>query len=92
MLVMQVVGSGGEYPIQMTGAFFQEVYAFLPFTYGMQAMQAAIAGVYGNDCLMSLLFLLVFLVPSLFLGLVLRNPVNRLAESLNAKLEETGLM
>ena len=92
MLVMQVAGSGGEYPIQMMGAFFQQVYAFLPFTYGMHAMQAAIAGVYGTDFVMSLLFLLAFLVPSLLLGLALRTPVIRLMESFNAKLEQTGLM
>lgn len=92
LLVMQVAGSGGEYPIQMMGDFFQAVYPFLPFTHGMRAMQEAIAGVYGMEYAYDLLKLAAFLLPSLLLGLVLRRPVIRAAAAFNRKLEQTGLM
>ena len=92
LLVMQVAGSGGEYPVQMMGAFFQAVYPFLPFTYGMHAMQEAVAGVYGMEYAYDLLRLAAFLLPSLFLGLAVRRPLIRAADFLSAKLEETGIM
>ena len=33
LLVMQVGGSGGTFPIEMTGPVFQAIYPFLPFTH-----------------------------------------------------------
>ena len=47
LLVMQVAGSGGTFPIEMTADFFQGVYPFLPFTHAINAMHAAMAGAYG---------------------------------------------
>lgn len=41
LLVMQVGGSGGTFPIEMTGPVFQAIYPFLPFTHGINAMHAA---------------------------------------------------
>ncbi|MFR2950704.1 MAG: hypothetical protein ACLTKG_04875 [Collinsella intestinalis] len=39
MLVMQVAGSGGTFPIEMTADFFQAAYPFLPFTHAINAMR-----------------------------------------------------
>ena len=48
LLVIQVAGSGGTFPIEMAPAFFRKVYEFLPFTHSMGAMREAIAGLYEN--------------------------------------------
>lgn len=92
LLVMQVAGSGGTFPIEMTSSFFQSVYPFLPFTHGIDAMHACIGGIYGNEYWVALGKLALFLVPSLLLGLVLRKPVIRLNTFVTEKLEETKLM
>lgn len=92
LLVMQVAGSGGTFPIEMTPEFFQKVYPLLPFTHSMGAMRETIAGMYGNTYLTELGKLGVFLAASLCLGLVLRKPVIRLNELIIEKLEETKLM
>ena len=92
LLIMQVVGAGGEFPIQMTGDFFQVAYLFLPATHGVHALQASVAGLYGAEYPLDLLKLAAFLVPSLLLGLALRRPVMRCADFFGAKLEQTGLM
>ena len=77
MLVIQVAGSGGEYPVQMMGDFFQVIYPLMPFTYGMHAMQASIAGIFGMEYLFDLGILLVFLVPSFILGIAIRRPIQK---------------
>ena len=48
LLVMQVAGSGGTFPIETLPKFFQMLYPFLPFPHAIDAMHAAMAGSYGN--------------------------------------------
>lgn len=92
LLVMQVAGSGGTFPIEMTADFFQDVYPFLPFTHAINAMHAAMAGAYGMEFWAELGILASYLLPSLTLGLVFRRPVIRANQWIIEKLEETKLM
>lgn len=92
LLVMQVAGSGGTFPIEMTADFFQAVYPFLPFTHAINAMHAAMAGAYGMEFWIELGTLSLYLIPSLALGLVFRHPVIRANRWIIEKLEETKLM
>ena len=92
LLVMQVAGSGGTFPIEMTADFFQAVYPFLPFTHAINAMHAAMAGAYGMEFWIELGTLALYLIPSLALGLVFRRPVIRANRWVIEKLEETKLM
>lgn len=92
LLVMQVAGSGGTFPIEMTADFFQAVYPFLPFTHAINAMHAAMAGAYGMEFWIELGTLSLYLIPSLALGLVFRRPVIRANRWIIEKLEETKLM
>ena len=92
LLVMQVAGSGGTFPIEMTADFFQMVYPFLPFTHGINAMHAAMAGSYGMEYWIEMGKLASYLIPSLALGLVFRRPVIRANNWIIEKLEETKLM
>lgn len=92
LLVMQVAGSGGTFPIEMTADFFQAVYPFLPFTHAINAMHAAMAGAFGMEFWIELGTLSLYLIPSLALGLVFRRPVIRANRWIIEKLEETKLM
>lgn len=92
LLVMQVAGSGGTFPIEMTADFFQAVYPFLPFTHAINAMHAAMAGAYGMEFWIEFGTLSLYLIPSLALGLVFRRPVIRANRWIIEKLEETKLM
>lgn len=92
LLVMQVAGSGGTFPIEMTADFFQAVYPFLPFTHAINAMHAAMAGAYGMEFWIELGTLALYLIPFLALGLVFRRPVIRANRWIIEKLEETKLM
>ena len=92
LLVMQVAGSGGTFPIEMTADFFQAVYPFLPFTHAINAMHAAMAVAYGMEFWIELGTLSLYLIPSLALGLVFRRPVIRANRWIIEKLEETKLM
>lgn len=92
LLVMQVAGSGGTFPIETLPKFFQLLYPFLPFPHAIDAMHAAMAGSYGNEYLLDMVYLALLLIPSLLLGLVLRKPVIRLNTWVSRNLESTKVM
>ena len=92
LLVMQVAGTGGTFPIEVAPRFFQIVYPMLPFTHSMAALREAVGGLYGMDYWLDLAKLGIFLILSLILGLLLRKPVIRINAAFSEKLEETKLM
>ncbi|WP_394279116.1 YhgE/Pip family protein [Microbacterium sp.] len=92
LLVIQISGSGGAYPLQLLPDWFQNISPFLPATYAIQAMRSAIAGVYAADFWISLLLLALFIVPTLLLGLVLRRPLIAYNRGMSEALESTKLM
>ena len=92
LLVIQVAGSGGTFPIEMTPQFFQNMAGLMPFTYSMSAMRECIGGLYGSTYRISLGYLAVYAAAFLILGIVLRKPIIRLNEMFSEKLESTKLM
>ncbi|WP_454137283.1 YhgE/Pip family protein [Microbacterium paulum] len=48
LVIMQIPGASGLYPIELMPQFFRNIYPFLPFTYGIDAMRETIAGFYGG--------------------------------------------
>jgi putative membrane protein len=91
-MVIQVAGAGGTFPIEVLPTVYQRVYAFLPFTYGMNAMRECVSGMYENAYWIYLQKLLLFAVVSLFIGLILRIPFVRLNERIEKSKEQTDLM
>lgn len=92
LVILQIPGSSGTYPVEMTPAFFQNVHPFLPFTYGISAMRECIAGMYGNTYMHNLLILLLFVPVSLLIGLGIRPLLSGLNRLFDIKLAETDLM
>ena len=92
LLVMQVAGTGGTFPIECAPKFFRAVYPLLPFTHSMAALREAVGGLYGMDYWIDLGKLCIFLMVSLIVGLVLRKPIIKVNEAFSEKLEETKIM
>ena len=92
LVILQIPGSSGTYPVEMTPAFFQNVHPFLPFTYGISAMRECIAGMYGSTYIHNLLILLLFVPVSLLIGLGIRPLLSGLNRLFDIKLAETDLM
>lgn len=77
LLIVQVTGCGGSYPLQILPDFVERVSPYLPATHVVNALRAAMMGVYGNDFWLEIGTLLLFLIPAALLGLVLRKPLER---------------
>lgn len=92
MLVLQVAGAGGTFPIEVTPSFFNAINPFLPFTHGMNAMREAVAGMYGNTYWISLLKLFAYFPIFYIFGTVFRTPLIKINEFFAEHVENTGIM
>jgi len=60
MLVLQIAGSGGTYPVELLPKFFQVINPFLPFTYAIGMMREAVGGIIWSKIWLDLTFLISF--------------------------------
>ena len=92
IMVIQVAGSGGSYPIHVLPQIFQTLYPFMPFHYGMDMIRETVGGMYSHtyrDCALVLLGMCVLFT---VLGLVLYYPARRLNAAIAASKEKSGIM
>lgn len=90
MMVFQIAGSGGIYPIQTNPNIFGVLEPFWPFTYAIDAFREAIAGPYWSNTIRYIAALFIF--TGVFLSMVIIiKPFQKISDQLNKKLEESGL-
>ena len=77
LLIIQVTGCGGSFPLQLLPPFVQALSPWLPATHVVNAMRAAMFGTYGADFWTEIGLLLLFLIPAALVGLVLRGPLSK---------------
>ena len=92
LLIIQVSGGGGSYPLQLLPDFVQNLSPYLPITHAVNAMRAAMFGVYQGDFWIEIGVLLLFCIPFVLLGLVLRNPLIKIVSKFVEKVESTKVM
>ncbi len=91
LLVIQVAGSGGTFPIEVTPEFFQMVNPYLPFTYSISMLREAIGGVYNPVLYKDITILSIYIIVSLIFALPLKKPINKIYEVFNNKFSESDL-
>lgn len=91
LVIMQIPGASGIYPIEMMPPFFQALFPLFPFTYSIDAMRETIGGFYDLYFVRSLAMLALFAVLAFFLGLFLRQRLGNFARLFNRNLADTGL-
>ena len=92
VMVIQVAGAGGTFPIEVLPEVYQMIYKFLPFTYCMNALRECVGGVYKNDYWMDLRALGIYILISLFIGLVVAVPLRRLNKVIERSKEKSKVM
>ncbi|MCR5389039.1 MAG: YhgE/Pip family protein, partial [Lachnospiraceae bacterium] len=92
LMVIQVAGSGGTFPIEVLPAPFRMVYNLMPFKYAMGAMRECIAGCYENDYWINLAKLLMFAIIALVIGLLLYFPMVKMNKIIDESKARTDLL
>lgn len=92
LVIVQIPGSSGLYPIEMMPAFFQGLHPLLPFTYGIAAMRETVGGMHGAAYAINLGVLAVYVLAALIIGVLLRPALLNLNLLFDRHLSRTGVM
>ena len=92
IMVLQIAGSSGSYPIEILPPIFGKIYKFFPFPHAINAMREALCGTYRHDFVIYLAYLLIFAVVALAIGLLIRKPFLGMNNFVSEKIEETEVL
>lgn len=92
LVVIQIAGSSGTYPIELLPSFFRNVYIYFPFPYAINAIRECVSGFYRYDYFILMGQLMLFVIGTLFLGLILRKPFMKLNHYMHHRMHDTKLM
>ena len=92
LMVIQVAGSGGTFPVEVLPKVFQYLYKYMPFAHGMNAMREAIAGMHGKDYWVYLAGMLAYIATALVFGLIVSIPCKKLNKKIEESKERTDLL
>ena len=90
-LVIQIGGSGGTFPIDVTPQFFRTLNPYMPFTYVIEAMRECVCGTYENYYWLYLLKLCAYIAVGLIIGIGVKFLVKKPVRFFEKKVEETDL-
>nr|WP_285846605.1 YhgE/Pip domain-containing protein [Priestia koreensis] len=92
LLVLQLSGAGGTFPIQVAPQFFQNIHPFLPFTYSISMMREAVGGILWGIAKRDILILVCVLVGAILFGVFLKKPLSKSSKRLTEKAKESKLI
>lgn len=92
IMVFQVAGSGGTFPIELLPRGFQILQPYMPFYPAMNALRETIGGFYEYEYIKNVGILMCHTIIPLILGIALRKPIKKLKDDVNKNLEDTELI
>ncbi len=92
IVVIQIAGSSGTYPIELLPDFFKRVYVFFPFPYAINAIRECLCGMYEMDYFEYLGYLGLFIIVALVIGLLVRIPFEPINHYMEERMEDTEMM
>ena len=92
IMMVQIAGSSGTYPIEILPDIFDKIYRFFPFPYAINAMRETICGLYGFDFVIYLAQLMIFFLCAVAIGVFVRKPFIGVKTFVAEKMKETEVM
>lgn len=91
LMVLQLAGSGGSYPIQVDPLFFRIIQPTFPFTYAISGYREAIAGPLVSTVILDFAILTIMGLVFILLGYLLKGPLNPRVRKFEDMFEESGI-
>lgn len=91
LLVLQLAGSGGTYPVVLLPKFFQIINPYLPFTYAISLARESIGGIIWQKVILDLTFLGGVLLFILLFGSIFKKQMQTMTLKMTEKSRKSGL-
>ncbi|RSX49272.1 YhgE/Pip domain-containing protein [Bifidobacterium castoris] len=92
LIMVQIPGASGLYPIEMMPAFYRALYPLFPFTYSIGAFRETIGGFYDGHWAKDMLMLLLFMALAFAIGLGLRPLMSNFNHLFSRELNEADMV
>lgn len=92
LLVLQISGSGGNFPIEVSSSFFQHIYPFLPFTYAVNLLREGVGGVLWLTVTKCMIVLLIFGTLFIVFGTILKKPLMKLVKGFSENAKKSKII
>ena len=92
LLVIQVAGTSGNFPIEVNPSIFQKIFPILPFTYAISGMRQIMAGIVYSILIRDSVILCVFMIISIIIGVLFKKVTNKKRRKIVEKLKESSIM
>ena len=91
LLLFQISGTGGIYPIEIMGSMFKVLYPYLPMSYAIDMVREAQLGLIWSNYLPALMKLLGIGILTEVAALIVKEKADKAAHYLEKRLDESGL-
>lgn len=91
LMILQLAGCGGSYPIQVDPLIFRILQPFFPFTYAVGGFREAIAGPLVSSVILDISILLLFSILYVILGFVFKPKLKSVVKKFELKFHESGI-
>lgn len=92
MVVLQIAGSSGTYPVELLPDFYQKIYLFFPFPYAINAMRETVCGMYEDAYMKYMGVLCIYVAIALVIGLFIRKPFIKINHFMEERMKDTKMM
>lgn len=89
ILVLSISGGGGNYPIQVSGKFFQIINPLLPFTHAVDLLREAAGGIYWPNAIPNIWIMVGLFVGFCLIGVIAYPKVDVLTQKLENVSKES---
>ena len=91
LLVFQISGTGGVYPIEIMNPIFQALYPYLPMTYAINILRESLLGLIWSNYISSFVVLLGIVIATVIVSLIIKEKADKLSHYFEDKLDESKL-
>ena len=91
LLVFQISGTGGIYPVEIMAPIFDIANPYLPMTYGITLIREAQLGLIWSNYIPALVILFAILIITVIVSIIIKEKADRATHYFEERLEESGL-
>ena len=91
LLVIQISGTGGIYPVQIMDQFFRVLHPYLPMTYAIDLIREAQLGMVWANYLPALVILLAIGIVTIIVAVIIKEKADKTTHYFEECLEDSGL-
>ena len=92
LLVIQVAGTSGNFPIEVNPSIFQKLFPLLPFTYAISGARQIMAGIVYSILIRDIIVLSIFMIVFIAIGVLFKKVTNKKRRKYVEKLKESSIM